>query len=366
MRRKRFSATKKIQQIEDDLTHQYNKEEIPPNDIVAYNELRSCADLYRMYDNKILQIQPEYQREIIWKDPDQTRFIDSLMKQLPIPSMCFSLDNSTQQWKVVDGLQRMSTIIRFFHDKEWVLSRLNDVDKRICGKRPIEIQATNEDLYRRVQNITLPITVLRVDYKKKNHTEYMFMIFRRLNEQGYVLNNQEIRNAIFQGPFNTFLKECDKKETWRKIMGVLGNKTDRFRRVELILRLFAFYDRLNSYTGKLAPFLNDYMYINRRADNDAIQQKQHLFNKIIHLIDKGTDIDRPLHRLSRTVTEAILYGVATNINTLNRKTGNSFIDIRLERMMRTESFSDENIWEGIAKKEKVKERLITAKNLFSK
>jgi uncharacterized protein with ParB-like and HNH nuclease domain len=66
-----------------------------------------------MHTQGILEIQPEFQREIVWKNPDQTRFIDSLVKQLPIPSMCFSLDYKAQKWQVIDGLQRMATIIRF-------------------------------------------------------------------------------------------------------------------------------------------------------------------------------------------------------------------------------------------------------------
>jgi uncharacterized protein with ParB-like and HNH nuclease domain len=66
-----------------------------------------------MFKQGILNIQPEFQREIVWKGPAQTRFIDSLIKQLPIPSLCFSLDYKTQRWQVIDGLQRMASIIRF-------------------------------------------------------------------------------------------------------------------------------------------------------------------------------------------------------------------------------------------------------------
>ena len=55
--------------------------DLPPTDIVAYNELRSCADLFRMHTQGSLVIQPEFQREIVWKSAAQTRFIDSLIKQ---------------------------------------------------------------------------------------------------------------------------------------------------------------------------------------------------------------------------------------------------------------------------------------------
>ena len=46
---------------------------VPPPDIVAYNELRSCADLFRMHEQRILEIQPDFQREVVWSGPDQTR-----------------------------------------------------------------------------------------------------------------------------------------------------------------------------------------------------------------------------------------------------------------------------------------------------
>src|SRR5690606_37165992 len=100
---------------------------VPPADIVAYNELRSCADLLRLHSSGKLEIQPDFQREVVWKQDDQSRFIDSLVKQLPIPSMCFSLDYKTQKWKVIDGLQRMSSIIRFLSDEPWELNDLQDI-----------------------------------------------------------------------------------------------------------------------------------------------------------------------------------------------------------------------------------------------
>ncbi|HGY1053854.1 TPA: DUF262 domain-containing protein [Aeromonas salmonicida subsp. pectinolytica] len=115
-----------IESEEDGLFFEDESDQQPPSDIVAYNELRSCADLFRMYDNGILEISPDFQRDSVWKAAGQTRFIDSLIKQLPIPSMCFSLDYKTQKWQVIDGLQRMSAIIKFLDNKkDWRLSDLN-------------------------------------------------------------------------------------------------------------------------------------------------------------------------------------------------------------------------------------------------
>ena len=80
-----------ISRLEEQSFCEEDFSEVPPADIIAYNELRSCADLFRMHEQGILEIQPEFQRDIVWKGPDQTRFIDSLIKHLPIPSMFFSL-----------------------------------------------------------------------------------------------------------------------------------------------------------------------------------------------------------------------------------------------------------------------------------
>ena len=70
---------------------------VPPPDIVAFTEQRSCADIYRMYDKKQIDINPDFQRGEVWTNRSQTLFIDSLIKQLPIPSMCISLDIKTQK-----------------------------------------------------------------------------------------------------------------------------------------------------------------------------------------------------------------------------------------------------------------------------
>src|SRR3990172_6447283 len=113
-----------LKNLEEKTFQEDDSPEIPPPDVIAYNELRSCADLFRMHTQGILIIQPEFQREIVWPPPAQTSFIDSLTKQLPIPSMCFSMDYKTLKWQVIDGLQRMATILKFLSGENWTLSKL--------------------------------------------------------------------------------------------------------------------------------------------------------------------------------------------------------------------------------------------------
>ena len=210
--------------------------DLPPADIVAYNELRSCADLFRMHTQGSLVIQPEFQREIVWKSAAQTRFIDSLIKQLPIPSMCFGLDYKRQEWQVIDGLQRIWSIIQFLSGGNWKLSELKDIDPKISGQAASTFADQNSPLhayYTRVENLTLPITVLRCDYSKKSHANYLFTIFHRLNTGAMKLNNQEIRNCIFSGPLNDLLRRLNRTPTWKRLNRMKSDVGYRFTKEEV-------------------------------------------------------------------------------------------------------------------------------------
>lgn len=236
---------------------------IPPVSVVAYNEQRACADLYRMYVSGRLELQPDFQREVVWKDVERVRFIDSIVKNLPIPSMCFSLDARNQKWKVIDGLQRMSSIVAFLGDKPWRMANVEDVHPLLRGKTNTELRNGSEEerrLFAAVEDVTIPVTVIRCDYEIDAHMRYLFMIFNRLNSGGVRLNNQEIRNCIYSGPFNNMLKEFDSSNgQWSTVRRQIWGSMDRFRSVEILLRAIAFSEALDSYDGNLAGFLNTFM-----------------------------------------------------------------------------------------------------------
>jgi cob(I)alamin adenosyltransferase len=340
--------------------------EVPPADIVAYNELRSCADLFRMYNDGILAIQPEFQREIVWRGPAQTRFIDSLIKQLPIPSMCFSLDYKRQQWQVIDGLQRMASIIRFLGD-DWKLSELADIDPAISGKSTEVFRDKSSELnnfYRRVENLTLPITVIRCDYANKQHTSYLFTIFHRLNTGGMKLNNQEIRNCIFSGRFNDLLRDLNKTSSWLKLNKMKRDTGDRFAKQELILRLFAFHDAWEQYGGRLAKFLNDFMSDHRNPSEEWLKEKAHIFKRTVELVFHKLFEGKAPPKMSVSVLEALLVGVSWNISELEKESIQA-LRSRLQEMQNRLEFSDEFLRQGLSDKSRVQARLRAARAVFS-
>ncbi|MDP2151710.1 DUF262 domain-containing protein [Parvibaculum sp.] len=360
--------SEEIAELDDPDFTEDDYNESPPGDIVAYNELRSCADLYRMHEDGILEIQPEFQRDFVWKAADQTRFIDSLIKSLPIPSMCFALDYKTDKWIVIDGLQRMSTIVRFLRGDDWRLSKIEDINKDIAGKSAASIKnskkGTLRSFFTRVQNQSLPINVLRCDFSKKSHMEYLFTIFHRLNAGGVKLNNQEIRNCIYGGSFNELLQELDQHAGWRKINRMRSNENYRYVKQEIILRFFAFHERRHKYSGQIARFLNDYMYSHRDADENFIAEKKHLFDRTVSVFSEKIFPDGPEGRIPTSVLEASLVAVATNIDfveTLDIKEAQD----RYEKLRKNDQFTDEAVAEGLSKKDKVDARFKVAQEIFS-
>jgi hypothetical protein len=346
--------------LEDDTS------EAPPSDIVAYNELRSCADLARMTDDGIIDLQPDFQRDVVWNTPDQTRFIDSLVKQLPIPSMCFALDHTSDRWIVIDGLQRMTSIVNFLSGGDWRLSKLDDIDPRLSGKLAASFKTKKESeekrIFDRVQNKTLPITVLRCEFGKRTHMDYLFTVFHRLNSGGAKLNNQEIRNCIYSGSLNNLLRELDQHESWRRFNQMAPEKNYRFVKQEVILRIFAFHEEMAKYTGQVGKFLNDYMHPRRNLNEVEIDKKRLLFKRTSDTVGKIFP-HGPAERIPTAVTEALFVGVMKNIDSAEKLTSTE-LSTRFALLRAAEPFSEEGLAEGLSKKDKVTARLNAAIDIF--
>jgi len=354
-----------IELLEDESFWENDANEQPPPDVFAFSESRSCADLYRMYEQKSLDIQPEFQRDIVWKNSDQTRFIDSLIKQLPIPSLCFSYDPKQQKWLVIDGLQRISTIIRFLKGDDWNLAKVEDVEPDIAGTSAAAIKNDEKliQYYRRVENSTIPITVLRCNYDDKRHLSYLFTIFHRLNSTGLKLNNQEIRNCIYSGSFNRMLQELDSYDNWRKMNKMKSNNSYRMLKQELILRFFSFNDRLDKYTGNLASFLSDYMADNRFLSKEMIEKSKQLFKETIDIFYNAFFIDDIKIKISMTVQDAICFAIAKNIEYL-KKQNSSVIKNNINKILQADEFTEKALAEGLAKKQRLIDRMKKAYQLM--
>ena len=151
--------------------------------------------------------------------------------------------------EVIDGQQRLQTLINFVGNN-FALQRLHSMSS-LNGKFFRELTAEQQEKIR-------DATIRSVVIDAAANADLRYEIFERLNRGSMTLNEQELRNCVYRGPFNDLLHELEGDIHWRRVKG--GQEPDpRFKEREMILRFFAFAYRLPFYTGNLKRFLNDYM-----------------------------------------------------------------------------------------------------------
>ena len=152
-----------------------------PENFTVYNELKSVYDFYRLFETEQLNVTPEFRKGKTWSNAKKTKFIDSLFNRLPIPITCLAHDYKQEQFLIVDGVQRINTIIDLLSSNtEFKLSKLKDIDKKLSGKSALALQK-QQDLISRIENLPIPNTVIRCDLSKEADRERVLMASQRLN-----------------------------------------------------------------------------------------------------------------------------------------------------------------------------------------
>ena len=149
------------------------------------------SDLYGWIKDKSLKLSPEFQRGQIWVSSAQSFFIDTLLRDLPIPPIYIRLvtdpDTKTNYREVVDGQQRLSTIVKFV-DGQLVLDKRS---KEFSGKTYESLDLEDQQRFLSYQ--------IGVEQLFGADDDSVLDIFHRINAYGLSLNNQELRHGKYQG-----------------------------------------------------------------------------------------------------------------------------------------------------------------------
>ena len=211
---------------------------------------RSIHDLYRSWTQKVLQLNPDFERNFVWDHSQQTKLIESVLARIPLPAFYLSEEND-EQTIVIDGQQRLTTIFRFIQG-ELVLGQLYLMPE-LNGKRFTDLDGK---LQRRFEATPLTCFVLQPG----TDSAVKFHVFERLNLGGVSLNAQEIRNGLFQGPGLDLVKHLAADTSPGSFFDVAGLRqpSKRMKEDELILRALAVLDiGPYAYAGSTSQFLND-------------------------------------------------------------------------------------------------------------
>ena len=207
--------------------------------------------------------QPDFQRNFVWTWAQASRFRESILLGLPIPSIFLYREEETQKHLIVDGLQRLTTLHGFYRgklpDSQRVFT-LKGVKSQFEGKSVDDL--TQEDQLRLEDTVIHAMIIQQTAPAQDNSA--VFHIFERLNSNGTPLQAQEIRAAIYHGPFQEMLAKLNKLDNWRAIF---GPEHKRSKDEELILRFLALRHNHSKYKKPMKSFLNDFMRQHRNADD---------------------------------------------------------------------------------------------------
>lgn len=279
----------------------------------------SVKELISMVNDGIIDIAPEYQRQFRWDEERQSILIESILLGIPVPAL-FMATNNNGTWEVIDGVQRLSTIINFASDKGSI-ARMKigrESPLKLNGMKKLKSFEGNVfmDLPRTLQIDFLLKPLKITTLSDKSDKSVRFDLFERLNTGGVKLSDQEIRSCIYRGRFNDMLKELAQDNHFRHVVRVTESAEEDGTREELVLRFFAYLYNRNNFEHSVVDFLNNYMDKASAKFDYATNEK--LFHEVFERLDQlefGISKKRKRNITSVVLFEAVAVGAAEVIKT---------------------------------------------------
>lgn len=161
----------------------------------------NISSIVQQIEQNIIDLQPDFQREIVWKVEKQQKLIDSLIRHWHIPPIHLVQIEGKEIYEVLDGKQRLFSIYQFYKDGfpfngNFLPDAADflELDKKKFSQFPQKIR--NDFLY----NTQIRFLYL-TDVQSNEATE----LFLRLN-YGTTVSASEKRNCIY-GPIKNFLRQ---------------------------------------------------------------------------------------------------------------------------------------------------------------
>lgn len=222
----------------------------------------SVGEIISLQENKELVIQPDFQRLFRWSDEQRSRLIESLLLELPIPSI-FVIERESGVFELIDGLQRISSVIQFINPEALGLEKLvldgcdliPDLDNLTYDELPLTLR------------LRLKRTGIRTVIIKRQSSQFLrYEMFKRLNTGGAKLSEQDIRNVNARmlgekgSEFYEFLTKCANHPSFAAGIELLPNSNvDTRGDEELVLRFFAAKNFRKKFKGSISDWLDSYM-----------------------------------------------------------------------------------------------------------
>lgn len=230
---------------------------------ISFNELLDMASA----KPPELNITPDYQRLFRWSEGQRSRFIESLILEMPVPPI-FVIEEEDGRYQLIDGLQRISSYLhlRGVLDAQHLDPPVRKGEKLVLTDCDIvkDLNGADFDTLPASIQIRLKRAFIRVEVVRKGtDPHFKYHMFKRLNTGGEGLSEQQIRNCairMLSDDFPNFIvrmsevpefEVCTEALTQARVLSAIDQ--------ELVLRFFALKNRRAGFKHEVADFLTEYM-----------------------------------------------------------------------------------------------------------
>jgi hypothetical protein len=246
-------------------------------DIVYLTKDLTIRNLLDMKVDGDLKIQPDYQRNFVASKKISSSLIESVLLNVPIPTV-YLAEESDGSLSVIDGQQRLTSFISFLEGKfpdgsDFRLSGLkvySDLNRKSFNDLLPEFQ-------KKIKNTSIHCIII----KQESNSDIKFEIFERLNTGSTALNEDELRNTVYRGPYinlisrlsdHPLLHQLIRKDEMRKRMKYRG----------VVLEFFGISEKTLLYTSPMKQFCNKELRDNRYM---AIEKQKEYEERFYHCLD---------------------------------------------------------------------------------
>jgi len=330
-------------------------------EIKTDNFSMSIGEIINLYKDGDIELTPAYQRLFRWDDEQKSKFIESILLGIPLPPI-FVAQKEDSKWSIVDGLQRLSTILQLTGE----LKCTNVVTGEISLKDPLKLTTTkklpsledftwatlSEDIKRAIKRAKFSVNIILTE----NSIQAQYELFQRLNTGGLHLEPQEIRNCLIimlNESFYEKLNELKNFPAFKNSLNIQDGKYEIEYHMELILRYFISkhnkidFSSYKTSSALLSDFIDNETIKLIEDERFIIENEIEIFKRTFIYLHRalGNNIFKKFNSqkdefegaFSNSSFEAITSGVAVNIATIELMPFDDFI-IKVKEMYSNEEF----------------------------
>jgi hypothetical protein len=316
---------------------------------------------------------PGFQRKLVWDRTEKSRFIESLILGLPVPTVFLAQDADSKKLNIIDGQQRLRSLQQYLNGEFTLGGRELSEDLRgryfsseVAKTKKSKVLADADA--RSLSDALVHSVVIKPDPsdddddKGHEYNKAVVQIFYRLNTSGKALQAQEIRASIFYGELDTLLRQLNQNPTWRSLF---GREHGRLKDLEAILRYIALLENGGAYKSPMPRFLDRYMEDNRHIPADRAAIISANFAEAVDLARavRGNEAFKQGGTFLLTTFDGVMVGITHGLRT--GKSGAAWVKERWDELDHDDDYKW-SIDEFVNDTNRVEKRLQRAIEIFSK